>query len=53
MRISSAQHGGVWVLGRKSDSRYLFLAIEGCATLQEAMSKVRRTTDGVFKRVVI
>lgn len=53
LRLSSTKEGGLWALGRRSDSRYLFLAIEGCGTLQEMNSKVRRTTEGVFKRVVL
>lgn len=53
LRLGSVKGGGMWALGRRSGSRYLFLAIEGCASLQEMNNKVRRTTDGVFKRVVL
>lgn len=53
LRLTLAKEGGLWALGRRSGSRYLFLAIEGCDNLQEMNSKARRTTEGVFKRVVM
>ena len=44
IRVASLKKGGIWAIGRRLGDRYMFLVIEGCATLNEMYDQVNFTT---------
>lgn len=44
IRVASLKKGGIWAIGRKLGDRYMFLVVEGCATLNEMYDQVNLTT---------
>ena len=53
IRVASLKKGGIWAIGRKLGDRYMFLVIEGCATLNEMYDQVNFTTDGILGQIMI
>ena len=54
LRVSTAQRGGIWVTGRKmGESRYLFLVIDKCATLNEMYEIFEDICDGLQSRSLV
>jgi len=53
IRVASLKKGGIWAIGRRLGDRYMFLIVEGCATLNEMYDKVNFTTDGILGQIMI
>jgi hypothetical protein len=53
IRVAALKKGGIWAVGRKLGDRYMFLVIEGCATLNEMYDQVNFTTDGILGQIMI
>jgi hypothetical protein len=53
IRVASLKKGGIWAIGRRLGDRYMFLIVEGCATLNEMYDQVNFTTDGILGQIMI
>ena len=55
IKVSNTYHGGVWVIGKKLGSRYLFMIIEGKNNFAEAYDQLLHTTgpDGILSAIII
>ena len=53
IRVRALHKGGMWVIGRKTIERSVYIAIEKCATLSDAHEILSHTTSGVLASVLM
>lgn len=55
VKVSNSYHGGVWVIGKKLGSRYLFMIVEGKTSFNDAYDQLLHTTgpEGILSAIII